>query len=302
MNIEISGECQVITQAQTKNYSLSRFTSLGDVEVSLKSQNVLIFFPLCHSVFMLTSKKSERLDIYRVLILPPKNSVDLTNITHASEFCVLEVFEPLLNKVKQNYAIEAFQIDAFFQQQNIIPRNNWLNEVICRLNFEHENYKSPIPNAATEFLDAEVVKEAFFLHQPQEIIAFKDRVNLDSKSFGKKSPILKKAIAYIDSNLIKNIDIQDISQSVGASGSSLQRAFSESLQMTIGQFITQTRLDRALVFLSSQQVPTGDVAYQVGFKSQSSFIKAFKARYGLTPSEVKKESFEKSLESSQLKR
>lgn len=56
------------------------------------------------------------------------------------------------------------------------------------------------------------------------------------------------------------------------------------------RFIQEKRLQLAHALLSSQQVrglDVGEVAYRHGFTSQAHFSRAFKARYGQTPSEVR---------------
>jgi len=56
------------------------------------------------------------------------------------------------------------------------------------------------------------------------------------------------------------------------------------------RFILEKRLQQAHRLLSSEQVRGLDVcevAYRHGFTSQAHFARAFKARYGQTPSEVR---------------
>ncbi|MNG19526.1 Transcriptional activator FeaR [compost metagenome] len=56
------------------------------------------------------------------------------------------------------------------------------------------------------------------------------------------------------------------------------------------RFILEKRLQRAFRLLNSEQVRGLDiceVAYRQGFTSQAHFARAFKARYGQTPCEVR---------------
>ncbi|HPI40678.1 MAG TPA: AraC family transcriptional regulator [Pseudobdellovibrionaceae bacterium] len=286
MTIQILGEHQIARTHSTKNYQFHRVTTLGDVEISLEFPNPTLLFAVCHSVFLMSSEKLERIDIYRVLIIPPRHPVLLKNITHSSEFCLLSVYDPLIEKTIKNFNLEKKELHHFIEHLQLLPRNNWLNETISRFSFEFDHYINPIPNAATDFLDAEILKESYYMNRPKEIISYNDRINLDPHLFSKQSNLLKKTIAYIDSNLAQPITVDQIAEVVGSSSSTLQKSFLDSLKMPLGQFITHTRLDRALMLLSSPHSSVGEVAYLVGFRSQSSFVKAFKKKFNKLPSDI----------------
>src|SRR5689334_19572824 len=56
------------------------------------------------------------------------------------------------------------------------------------------------------------------------------------------------------------------------------------------RFIMEKRLQRAFRLLNSEEVrglDISEIAYGQGFTSQAHFARAFKARYGQTPSEVR---------------
>jgi transcriptional regulator GlxA family with amidase domain len=64
-------------------------------------------------------------------------------------------------------------------------------------------------------------------------------------------------------------------------------AFSERFARVMGQppheFLSAYRLRRAAQLLTTTQQPVKTIAELVGFKSQSSFSRAFRARYGKDP-------------------
>jgi AraC-like DNA-binding protein len=58
---------------------------------------------------------------------------------------------------------------------------------------------------------------------------------------------------------------------------------------SIGDFIRTIRLNKAVEIMTKQDVPLTDVMYSVGIQTQSYFTKAFKKKFGKTPSQFLKE-------------
>lgn len=96
-----------------------------------------------------------------------------------------------------------------------------------------------------------------------------------------------RACAFIDNNLAyPDLNIDDIADHVNASRSTLYRAFKEL--GGVRDYITNTRLDAARQILEARGLRRGvvlDAAYSCGFSSTGSFFRAFKRRFGCSPSE-----------------
>ena len=58
--------------------------------------------------------------------------------------------------------------------------------------------------------------------------------------------------------------------------------------MPPGKFLTQVRLEMAAVLLKNTQKTILVIALEVGYQSEAHFSKAFKAIYGLSPSQFRK--------------
>jgi AraC family transcriptional regulator len=63
----------------------------------------------------------------------------------------------------------------------------------------------------------------------------------------------------------------------------MMRAFRESTGQTIGLFIQQSALDKARHRLRNTDAPIGDIAAELGFKTNSSFSTAFRRLTGESP-------------------
>ena len=64
------------------------------------------------------------------------------------------------------------------------------------------------------------------------------------------------------------------------------REFRRQFGMSIGEFRRRHRLKRAVELLQSR-IPLTEIAFTCGFASQSHFCRAFKATYGVTPSQYR---------------
>ena len=72
------------------------------------------------------------------------------------------------------------------------------------------------------------------------------------------------------------------------SRANFMRVFQQKIGMAPGKFLTQLRLQEAALLLNKTQKNILSVALEVGYQSEAHFSKAFKALYGLTPSQYRK--------------
>lgn len=103
-----------------------------------------------------------------------------------------------------------------------------------------------------------------------------------------------KAILYIEDNLEKKLLLEDIAQKAHFSPFHFHRLFSVVVGETLNNFITRKRIERAASHLMNKKnVPVTEVADRIGFTSLSSFSRAFKKFYGMSPIEFRDISPEK---------
>lgn len=101
------------------------------------------------------------------------------------------------------------------------------------------------------------------------------------------NPVILGALSYIDEHIYENIKVQDITDKLYVSRSYLSRIFQDELGISIHQFIMKKKL-----FLARQdllnEVSIGETYQKYGFGNYSSFFRAFKAEFGLSPRDLKK--------------
>lgn len=97
-----------------------------------------------------------------------------------------------------------------------------------------------------------------------------------------QDPRLQRLVSYIVQHPQQTLSLAALSTFVGASVRTMERLFKAETGMTFRQWRSRFRLMNALVQLTEGASST-TVAHELGYKSVSSFIAAFKAQFGCTP-------------------
>lgn len=99
-----------------------------------------------------------------------------------------------------------------------------------------------------------------------------------------QDPRLQRLVSYIVQHPQQTLSLAALSTLAGASVRTIERLFKAETGMTFRQWRSRFRLMNALVQLTQGQSSTS-VAHELGYKSVSSFINAFKLQFGCTPQE-----------------
>ena len=101
----------------------------------------------------------------------------------------------------------------------------------------------------------------------------------------KKISKFDEVVLYIEKNFINKITLDELSQIGCISVSKLCKDFKNTFGCTIFEYILNLRLSYAHnLFLYNPKAMTKDVALACGFNDVSYFCRAFKEKYGITPS------------------
>jgi len=93
--------------------------------------------------------------------------------------------------------------------------------------------------------------------------------------------------AYIDRNLAQITSVSQIAEHFFYSREYVSRLFRKYFDTTISEYIMKRRVAQSQALIL-RDLPMIEIAYQVGFGSLSTFIRAFRSVTGMTPSEYRK--------------
>ena len=95
---------------------------------------------------------------------------------------------------------------------------------------------------------------------------------------------LKELIHFEKSNLSLN----DLSEQLGVHPAHISRAAPKYLSVSLGEYIRQQKLKKAIPLLRNPNHSLTTIAYEAGFSDQSHFNKVFKTYFNMTPSHFRK--------------
>ncbi|TKC62116.1 helix-turn-helix domain-containing protein [Pedobacter hiemivivus] len=118
----------------------------------------------------------------------------------------------------------------------------------------------------------------------------------DISSFGKQpisKSLDKKFIndfsGIVEQNLSnENFSVDEISKEIGISRVQLYRKVKALLDCSVTDYIMNRRLKKAKYLLINERYSIAEITYMVGFSSPNYFSTVFKSKYGMRPSEFKK--------------
>ena len=97
--------------------------------------------------------------------------------------------------------------------------------------------------------------------------------------------LIQKVIKIISQKYMEQISVQSLSDMVNLTPAYLCVLFKQNMKMTINEYITDIRINKAKELLSKTQLHLYEICYQVGYLSPAYFSRLFKRNTGQTPKE-----------------
>ena len=157
-----------------------------------------------------------------------------------------------------------------------------------KLPLKEYNYAKEIFNQLEEYQSTSKVNDFLLTSIISRLISFFIEVNSEKIPLSKNSHFIVKAISYINKNISKPIDVNDISNSVFLSKYYFCREFKRHIGLSVMQYVLFSRLSLAQEMLLSTALPLSEIAYRCGFSSLNYFSNAFKKENGVSPRQFRK--------------
>ena len=98
---------------------------------------------------------------------------------------------------------------------------------------------------------------------------------------------IEAVIDYIESHLDGKLELETVAEAVHYSKYHLHRLFTDTVGMTIHDYVQRRQLTEAAKLLAFSNRPIIEIAFTCGYESQQSFSLAFKAMYKSPPAEYR---------------
>lgn len=100
--------------------------------------------------------------------------------------------------------------------------------------------------------------------------------------------MIKDALEYIDTNYANEaLSLNDVAKITNMSPNYFSSIFSQEMQVTFIEYVTQKRMEKAKKLLRQTEKHTGEIANEVGYKDPHYFSFVFKKTQGCTPREYR---------------
>ncbi|MFH0893192.1 MAG: AraC family transcriptional regulator [Bacteroidota bacterium] len=99
-----------------------------------------------------------------------------------------------------------------------------------------------------------------------------------------------RVLAYIETHLGEKLELARLASVSNFSEFHFHRLVSAYLNESLGEHVTRLRMNKAAQLIIETTSPVNDIAFLVGYEMPSSFNKAFRKYFGMSPLEYKKES------------
>ena len=101
------------------------------------------------------------------------------------------------------------------------------------------------------------------------------------------SPLIQKAVTYIDANLAGDLGLRSLAETLGVSSSYLSSLFRQDTGQTLTDYINRRRIKYAMHLLETTRLQVQTVAQHCGIVDVQYFSKVFKRQAGMTPKEYR---------------
>lgn len=96
--------------------------------------------------------------------------------------------------------------------------------------------------------------------------------------------IISKTVEFINNNISKSFNIDDIANYLNVSASTISHTFKSQTGISLYRFITKKRMILAKTLIK-QKLTFNEIYLQCGFNDYTSFFRAFKKEFNITPKE-----------------
>jgi len=107
--------------------------------------------------------------------------------------------------------------------------------------------------------------------------------------YAKANNIVSEMLTYIHAHFREDPTLVALSDHIGLSPNYLSKLFHSHVGKTYKAYVVELKLKYASTLLSQTDTPVTDICYLCGFNSLAHFLRAFKEKFGVSPTVYRKE-------------
>lgn len=119
------------------------------------------------------------------------------------------------------------------------------------------------------------------------LIGFHEKIHTEFDDYRNKSR-MKQAIAYIEENFDKDLNMAVISNYVSMNYSLFSYAFKQYTGKNFVNYLKELRVNEAKRLLEETDLRVIEISQKVGYENEKHFMKLFKSQCGVSPTEYRK--------------
>lgn len=238
------------------------------------------------SITHVFSDREVRLDTDNIIILgkETRHSIRVAgeNDLGVNFIISVELFESLINKIRQNSTLPMRQLEALLERgDNVFCVFSAAQNISVRNLMENMIY--------SVFYQTD--SDGYTLQQSLELLLCylasmqKTQESLSANSYEEKNK--KKVLNYIRTSY-STATLTEAARMLGLSAPYLSRWIKRHIGKTFKELLMEQRFSAAEKMLLTTDIPIGDIINNVGYENSSYFHKEFKSRYGMPPSEYRR--------------
>lgn len=122
----------------------------------------------------------------------------------------------------------------------------------------------------------------WFLDKTREVCQ-----KIESNKADKSESVIEKAEAFINTNYMKELSLDDISAYCNISSYYFSKLFKQETGENFVEYLNRVRIDNAKKMLNETDSSVKEICFSVGYSDPNYFSRAFKKYAGVTPTEYK---------------
>ena len=99
---------------------------------------------------------------------------------------------------------------------------------------------------------------------------------------------ISNVLIFIEQHIGESLNIADLAKVSYLSPTQFKKNFKKQLGVTVLQYISSVRMEKAQALLTHTDYPLRIIGEQVGYKELSTFSRKFKQHFGISPKKFKK--------------